>query len=1043
MTNASDFSDVFISYRRSDVEFTKRLVASLKDVGKEVWIDWEDIPPGSTGFSDDIKRGLEGADAFICVLSPSYLESSYCVELELAYAVQLNKKIIPIILEKFPDDATPQGVGHINWVYFTPHAGQTNAYEEALPRVLDALDTDLEHARAHKRILFRALEWDNNQRNNSFLLTGAEIEDAEAWLAQASDKAPLPLDLHRAYIAESRKQANRRQQRLLAGVSVALVIALGLAALSFLLYEQAEANRVVADENASTAIAAQGTSEANRVVADENASTAIAAQSTAQAQADEANALANALLAVDLLDDNPFLSYRLVIEALRAVPSPDIFIRRTAHNILLDTGALWGIYPLYDGIIVQAVDESGRYALVNALNDNHALIKDGQIGLYDLVENEPVRILNIVDDGLFDGRIQQDLVAYTVTDEISTSTIALQRLDDEAPFGQITLDILAEIYEDDSLLDETFTITEFVLSPDAQYVAIGYQEGFDALYEGTLVINIADQSVAHHIELIGTGYAFSDDNVWLAIGTNDNNIAVYDLETNEKINNINLTLMTSDITGLDFSPDGETLAIGGEVPSVLLWNVPQDRARARYGGHEDVVTAVHFNHDGTRLLSGGIDRQVLLWDTNQGRQIDNYGERSDALRDVGFIADSEYIYTLGEADNAIVWQANRESALIHLEQYAGFGVAFSDDDTMLYYADVLDDVHIMSHDLATGERTSLAVMEDDLPSIALVPYADGTRALYTAYDYSFGIHTYPVVIDLTTGEYLAELDTELAITEVIVSDDGSRAVLLAGFEGMALWDLTSNTSLFETNDIVVGADFLPESQTALGIFSPDLETQVIMFFSAEGDVVRELTLPNDIGAISSLAVHPEDEEILVGNSDGMIYRLDISADVGESIQILSTYQEHSDTIIKLLFHPDGKTFLSAGIDESIYLWDVGSEAVLRAFSTNGAFTGAGFSSDGRLLAVNTLGEQLIVWRLFTDDELISQAYASLQINELTCTQRVDYRIDPLCKDDGSLPATPTVEAIVPLDVAPLYATAEYNKDGERLYPDEPLTGVSD
>jgi hypothetical protein len=73
-------------------------------------------------------------------------------------------------------------------------------------------------------------------------------------------------------------------------------------------------------------------------------------------------------------------------------------------------------------------------------------------------------------------------------------------------------------------------------------------------------------------------------------------------------------------------------------------------------------------------------------------------------------------------------------------------------------------------------------MEDDLPSIALVPYADGTRALYTAYDYSFGIHTYPVVIDLTTGEYLAELDTELAITEVIVSDDGSRAVLLAGLK---------------------------------------------------------------------------------------------------------------------------------------------------------------------------------------------------------------------------------------------------------------------
>jgi pantoate kinase len=55
---SSDFSDVFVSYRRVDVEFTKKLVEALQADGKQVWIDWEDIPPGSVGFSDDIKRGL-------------------------------------------------------------------------------------------------------------------------------------------------------------------------------------------------------------------------------------------------------------------------------------------------------------------------------------------------------------------------------------------------------------------------------------------------------------------------------------------------------------------------------------------------------------------------------------------------------------------------------------------------------------------------------------------------------------------------------------------------------------------------------------------------------------------------------------------------------------------------------------------------------------------------------------------------------------------------------------------------------------------------
>lgn len=88
---AGDFSDVFISYRRVDFEFTKKLVDALIEAGKEVWVDWEDIPPGSVGFSADIKRGLEGTDAFIAILTPDYLTSSYCVELELRYAIELKR----------------------------------------------------------------------------------------------------------------------------------------------------------------------------------------------------------------------------------------------------------------------------------------------------------------------------------------------------------------------------------------------------------------------------------------------------------------------------------------------------------------------------------------------------------------------------------------------------------------------------------------------------------------------------------------------------------------------------------------------------------------------------------------------------------------------------------------------------------------------------------------------------------------------------------------------------------------------------------------
>jgi len=126
-------SDVFVSYRRKDVDFVKGVVNAIKETGREVWVDWEDIPPGVEGFSDEIQLGIEAGNAFIAVLSPAYLESEYCL-MELREAIRLKKRVIPIVYKKFEPAPPPEGIGHINWVYFTPHAGQENTFEQAFPK---------------------------------------------------------------------------------------------------------------------------------------------------------------------------------------------------------------------------------------------------------------------------------------------------------------------------------------------------------------------------------------------------------------------------------------------------------------------------------------------------------------------------------------------------------------------------------------------------------------------------------------------------------------------------------------------------------------------------------------------------------------------------------------------------------------------------------------------------------------------------------------------------------------------------------------------
>src|SRR5262249_36267831 len=69
---------------------------------------------------------------------------------------------------------------------------------------------------------------------------------------------------------------------------------------------------------------------------------------------------------------------------------------------------------------------------------------------------------------------------------------------------------------------------------------------------------------------------------------------------------------------LAFSPDGKTIAAGGQGGIFLLLDASTLKKRATLEGHTKSLNAVAFSRDGKLLASGSDDETVRLWDPATG-----------------------------------------------------------------------------------------------------------------------------------------------------------------------------------------------------------------------------------------------------------------------------------------------------------------------------------------------------------------------------------------------------------------------------------------
>ena len=215
-------SHVFISYSRKDIYFAQKIVDALAENNLDTWIDWKSIPKGED-WMDEIYRGIEGADAFLFLISPDSVKSRMCSK-EIVHAVKNSKRILPIVLrdasiKEFPVEVAKKEISKRNWIFCR---AKKDNFKKAIKEIGKTIHSDYEWIKYHTDLQLKALSW-KKYDDGSRLLRGKELQEAEERIVHAGDqKEPHTTELQRLYVTASRRAESRqtakelRQARALA-----------------------------------------------------------------------------------------------------------------------------------------------------------------------------------------------------------------------------------------------------------------------------------------------------------------------------------------------------------------------------------------------------------------------------------------------------------------------------------------------------------------------------------------------------------------------------------------------------------------------------------------------------------------------------------------------------------------------------------------------------------------------------------------------------------------------------------------------------------